>query len=165
MWRVFAVAALLSVAPSSMHAQLVPGAPATDWNRARTEYSLAVLRDYNALMEDWREALRDGTAAGSAEYYADEARLLVGESEPVQGRDAIRSYFERIGPSLLELRTGLTDFVASDHLAYATGPVLYRYRDEAGATRTAVGTHVTVIARDNRRWRIRMQVLNYVPDA
>ena len=91
--------------------------------------------------------------------------LIVGGRPPVQGRDSIRSYLDGINATLVDIRTGLLDFVASDNLAFASGPVLYRYRDEAGAIQSLTGSHVTVVTREGRRWRIRTQVLNYVDPA
>ena len=153
--------ALLVAAPMTTHAQLVPGAPATDWDRARNEYSLSVLRQYNELINEWREKFEKGEASKAADYYSEQGRLILAGQPPLQGRDSIGGYFDSIDDNLVEIRTGLTDFVASDNVAYATGPIVYRFRDEAGATRTKVGTHVTVLARENRRWRIRTQVISY----
>lgn len=152
----------LVAAPAAAFAQLVPGAPTTDWDRARAEYTQAVLREYNALITDWRENFEEKAAPRSAEYYTEGALLMVTGRAPVQGRDSIRAYLDGINATLVEIRTGLTDFVASDNLAYASGPVLYRYREDSGAIRSIVGHHVTVVTREGRRWRIRSQVLNYV---
>lgn len=154
-------AALLAAAPATSYAQLVPGAPATDWDRARNEYSLTVLRQYNELINEWREKFERGEGDRAAEHYAEQGRLILAGQPPLQGRDSIRSYFDSIEEGLIEIRTGLTDFVASDNVAYATGPIVYRFRDGSGATRSRVGTHVTVLARENRRWRIRTQVISY----
>lgn len=153
--------ALLIAAPATTYAQLVPGAPTTDWDRARNEYSLSVLKQYNELINEWREKFERGEAQKAAEHYSEQGRLILAGQPPLQGRDSIGAYFDRIDESMVEIRTGLTDFVASDNVAYAMGPVVYRFRDESGATRSKVGTHVTVLARENRRWRIRTQILSY----
>jgi ketosteroid isomerase-like protein len=154
-------AALLAVAPVTLVAQVPPGAPATDWDRIRAEYSVSVLREYNSLINDWRAHFEDGSAPRSADYYSEAAWFFVDGVPPMQGRDSIRNYLESIKGELVEIRTGLADFVASDNLAYATGPLLYRYREESGAVRSIVGHHVTVLTREGRRWRIRSQVLSW----
>lgn len=162
MFRLAVSAALLvAVVPTGTSAQVVPGAPATDWDRMRTEYSVSVLRQYNKLIDEWRANFENGSAHAAADYYTETARLYVGDLSPMQGRDSIRSYLDSVGGELVEIRTGLADFVASDNLAYATGPLLYRYREESGAVRSIVGHHVTVVTRERGRWRIRSQVLRY----
>ena len=152
-------------AAGAASAQVVPGAPAIDWDRSRAEYTQAILGDYNELITEWRENFESGEARRSAEHYTEGAMLIVGGQPPVQGRDSIRSYLDGINATLVDIRTGLLDFVASDNLAFASGPVLYRYRDETGAIHSLTGNHVTVVTRQGRRWRIRTQVLNYVDPA
>jgi ketosteroid isomerase-like protein len=159
---IVAGAALLLLAAAEGSAQHVPGAPVTDWDRTRREYTIAVLRDYNSVMSEWRERLSGGEAAKAADYYADGAVLMVSGEAPVQGRDSIRAWLVRTAPNFVDLRTALSDFVASDNLAFATGPVAYTFRESGSvAQKTIAGHHVTVLVRENRRWRIRSQVLKY----
>lgn len=142
-------------------AQIVPGAPAIDWDRSRAEYTQEMLGEYNELITKWRENFEVGRAPKSADHYAEGALLIINGQAPVQGRDSIRSYFDGIDETVVEIRTGLLDFVASDNLAFASGPLVYRFRDETGAIRSHTGHHVTIVTREGRRWRIRTQVLNY----
>jgi uncharacterized protein (TIGR02246 family) len=168
MWRYSPAALLvasLALAPTAVDGQQMPGAAPLDLERSRAEYSAAVIREYNLLMHDWRGTLDERTPERTAHFYADGALLLVSGEEAAQGRDAIRGLFEEFLPQIVELRTGLSDFVASDNLAYATGPLLLHYRSGAGASiQTVHGHHVTVLVRENRRWRIRSQVLQYEAD-
>ena len=54
----------------------------------------------------------------------------------------------------------VSDFVASDRLAYALGPFYWEVRESAGApSRVVTGTHVTILVREGRRWKIRSQIL------
>lgn len=157
---------MVAAGAGTASAQVVPGAPAVDWERSRAEYTHAMLGDYNELITEWREAIEAGESRRSAEHYTEGAVLIIGGQSPVQGRDSIRTYLEGIHATLVDIRTGLVDFVASDNLAFASGPVLYRYRDASGAIHSLTGNHVTVVTRQGRRWRIRSQVLNYVdPDS
>jgi len=160
-----AIAALclstLSVAGS---AQLVPGAPPTDWSTAQNEYRLTVLREYHVLISGWYSALNDGDAAVAAASYTDSALLLVSGHDAVQGRDSIAAFLGEFTRGVQEIRTGLTDFLASDRLAYATGPMIFTVRTAgSGAARSITGQHVTVLVREGRRWRIHSQVLKYEP--
>lgn len=160
--RIALPALLLLFGATAASAQLVPGAPTTDWERARADYTTNTLRDYNALITGWGTALGEGDARSAAAHYTDAAVLLFGSTQAVKGRAAIRDYFVEVAGQLVEIRTGLTDFAASDHLAYATGPAIYTYRDaNTRATHTVLGNHVTVLFREGRRWRIRSQVLSF----
>jgi uncharacterized protein (TIGR02246 family) len=155
-------ALLVTATAVPAHAQHVPGAPSIDWDRARNDYTASVLRDYNSVIAEWRETLDNGDVGRALSYYSDGAMILVPGSAAIQGRDSIRAFLQGFAPNVLEIRTGLTDFVASDYLAYATGPLMYTYRTgEAGPIHTVVGNHVTILVREGRRWRIRSQVLKY----
>lgn len=155
-------AILVLCAVGTADAQLVPGAPVTDWDRARADFTITVLREYNTVINNWRENLGAGDAAGAAAHYTEGGILLVSGAEVVQGRTAIEGFLETMTGRLVEIRTGLTDFVASDQLAYATGPTLYTYRDgTSGTVRSVTGNHLTVLVREGRRWRIRSQVLKF----
>lgn len=157
-----ASAILLFLAASETSGQRVPGAPVTDWDQTRREYTIAVMRDYDMVMTEWRETLSRGEVSKAADLYAAGAVLMVSGEAPVQGRDSIRAWLTRTAPSVVEIRTSLSDFVASDNLAYATGPVACTLRQEGSlAERTITGHHVTVLVRENRRWKIRSQVLKY----
>lgn len=154
--------ALLLAVPATARAQHVPGAPSTDWERARRDYTASVLRDYNTVMNEWRQTLDNGDVSRALTFYSAGALVLMPGVDAVQGHDSIRSFLQRTVPNIIEIRMGLTDFVASDHLAYATGPLMYTYRTAAtGPVHTVIGNHVTVIVREGRRWRIRSQVLQY----
>jgi len=159
---VVATAVLFCGLAQAGSSQLVPGAPTTDWDVAQNEYRLTVLRDYNTLITEWRSTLNSGDAAAAAANYEAGALLLVSGLDPVQGRDSIASFFGGFTGTLLEIRTGLTDFLASDKLAYAAGPMIYSFREAgSGRARTVTGNHVTVLVREGRRWRIHSQVLKY----
>jgi ketosteroid isomerase-like protein len=167
MWKYARTALLFAAiaAPASVAGQHMPGAAPLDLDRSRAEYTTAVIREYNLLMRDWRETLSDRTPDQTARFYADGALLLVSGETAALGREAIQGLFEEPLPQIVEMRTGLADFVASDNLAYATGPLMLIYRDRPGASvQTIQGHHVTVLVREGRRWRIRSQVLQYDAD-
>jgi len=157
---IVSAAIAFSAAAAPARAQLVPGAPRTDWEVAQSEYRLGVLREYSAMMSGWSSALSAGEAAAAAAEYSENAQLLVSGHGMVQGRDSIAAFLRAFGSDLVELRTGLTEFLASDRLAYATGPLIYTFR-QGGAGRPVTGQHVTVLVREGRRWRIHSQVLQY----
>jgi uncharacterized protein (TIGR02246 family) len=153
------VCAMTAWAPAMVQAQVVPGAPGVDWDRERHEYTAEVLRAYTALMAEWREAWHRGDARSTAELYSSHAILLVADSLPLEGRVTIENYLRNVLPRTVEIRTGLSDFVASERLAYALGPFYFDVKSGDGASRQVLtGTVVTVLVREGRRWRIRSQI-------
>lgn len=160
------LAAVLWMAlPLHLGAQLVPGAPKTDWDRAHSEFTLDVLRQYNALMGDWRDRLHEGNAAKAAALYSATAQVLVTGHEPIQGRDSIAAWLGEFAGTLVEVRMSVSDFMASDRLAYAVGALLFSSRADSATTvvRPFTGRHVTVLLREGRNWRIHSQVLHFTP--
>jgi ketosteroid isomerase-like protein len=167
MWKYVRAALIFAAiaAPTAVAGQHLPGAAPLDIDRSRAEYTSSVIREYNLLMRDWRETLSLRAPAQTARFYADGALLLVSGGTAAHGREAIQGLFEELLPQVVEMRTGLADFVASDNLAYATGPLMLYYRDQTDASiQTTQGHHVTVLVREGRRWRIRSQVLQYDAD-
>lgn len=152
--------ATLALAPATLQAQIVPGAPTTDWHRERQEFTADVLKAYDRMMTEWRMAWQKGDLAAVTEFYLDDALLFVGDTVPLQGKSKFAAQLQRMVPLTVELRTGLSDFVASDRLAYALGPFYWEVRESAGArSRVVTGTHVTILVREGRRWKIRSQIL------
>ncbi len=139
-------------------AQHVPGAPTIDWEREQQEYRLDVLRSYNQVMKEWREAWERGDAQAALRFYADGAYLFVSDQDLIEGRESIHRYLQTTLPNVIEIRTGLSDFVASDRLAYALGPFWFQYRDNSNGVRSVSGTFVAVLVRQGRQWKIRSQV-------
>jgi uncharacterized protein (TIGR02246 family) len=154
---------LLLAAAGALSGQRVPGAPPIDWERESAEYRVEVLKAYNDLMTEWRHAWEGADARRAADFYAETAVLVVPDSAPIQGKQRIQEYFVNALPKVLEIRTGLSDFVASDRLAYALSPVWYREKNTSGAERAFTGTCMTVLVREGRRWKIRSQIFRFQP--
>jgi ketosteroid isomerase-like protein len=158
--RTFVALLLTTLAPVAAPAQVIPGAPRTDWERERHEYTAEVLRAYNEVIANWREVWLRGDANATADHYSARAILLIGDSLPLEGRPAIQQYLQRVVPRTIEIRTGLSDFVASERLAYAMGPFYFVVREADGGTQDVLtGTAVTILVREGRNWRIRSQIL------
>lgn len=154
------VATLVGGAPAA--GQLVPGAPNTDWEREHNEFTLGVLRDFNGIITQWRDALNGGRGAAAATHYAPSAQLLVTGHSPLIGRDSIGAFLAHFAATLVEIRIAPAEFFASDKLAYSAGPLILARRDSVGGrVRSYSGRHVTVLQRDGRRWRILSQVLHF----
>lgn len=148
-----------AAAPAALRAQVVPGSPPVDWRETQRNYSHEMLRNYNSLMQSWREAWQLGDAVAVAHLYSPDAGLVLADGERLQGRAAIQKHFEQRLGGALDVRTGLLDFVASGRMAYATGPLWYQYRDARGQAQTVVGHFVVVLVKEEGQWKIRSQVL------
>ena len=81
----------------------------------------------------------------------------------LQGRDTIAAWLGEFGAAVIEIRTGVTEFLASDRLAYATGAMVFSARDlrDPRVVHSFTGQHVTLLLREGRTWRIHSQVLAY----
>jgi ketosteroid isomerase-like protein len=155
----------LVTSAGSLDAQVVPRAPTPDWERERREFTAEMLRDYNALIREWSDALVQGNARTVISLYAEGAYLLLPGGEPLQGREAIERFLTGRQVDVIELRTGLVDFSASARMAYALGPFWYQVRDPSGMLHTVTGTLVTVMIMERNRWRIRSHVFQPAPAA
>ena len=156
------IALSVTLLASPTAAQVGRGAPNINWDRDRNEYSAEVLKAYNDVMQSWRDAWQGEDAKAMADLYTDAAYLILPDAELIQGRDSIRSALSNALPGLVEVRTGLTEFMASDRTAYALGPFWYRIRVGENA-RTLIGTHVTILIREGRTWKIRTQIFTSAP--
>lgn len=158
--RLIALSATLLATPAA--AQVIPGAPTVNWDRDRNEYNTEVLKAYNDVMQAWRDAWQGEDAKAMAALYSDRAHLILPDAELIQGRDSIQSELAKALPGVVEVRTGLSEFMASDRTAYALGPFWYRIRDGEN-TRTLIGTYVTILIREGRTWKIRTQMFTSAP--
>jgi ketosteroid isomerase-like protein len=141
-----------------------PFTPPLDWQSEAREYRSAVVRAYVALLEDVRNAWLSADAAQSASHYTEDATLLVDDVGLLQGKGSIEAYLQESLTDLLELRTGLTDFVTSDRMAYGIGPFWLRRRAEDGTVREVAGTYALVAYRVGRTWKIRSHIIRAAPD-
>ncbi len=146
-------------------AQMIPGASDTDWNRERQLFTAEVLREFNAAMAEWRGAWQRGDARTVASFYSEGAYLVGVDGKLLRGRQAIEESLKAKLPKASEIRTGLSDFIASDRLAYAIGPFWYQYQSPDQATETVTGTYVTVLVPERNSWKIRSQTFQREPSA
>lgn len=156
--------ALLLGMPALAEGQMLPGAERTDWERQAQQYSAESLKEFNAMMARWRAAWVQGNLKAATDLYAEGAYLMLPDTDLLEGRARIQEALSTRLPRVEEVRTGLTDFMTSDRLAYAVGPFFFQMRDESGATQTLSGTFMAVAVRDGRGWKIRSQVMRLEPE-
>jgi ketosteroid isomerase-like protein len=156
----FAAALLFSTTVPAA-GQVLPYSPPVDWRADAREYTSTVLRSYSALMDDLRRTWAAGDVGAAIRLYANEATLLVEDGVLIEGRAAIQAYLTGMLPRVTELRTGLTDFVTSDRLAYGVGPVWLLLDGDGADRQELTGTFVVLAVREGRNWRVRSQVFRF----
>lgn len=149
----------LACAAGTARAQTLPGVEDVDFNAQTRDYNVAILREYQKVMDQWRQAWERKDARGLASIYTPAAYVVFEDGNPVQGSGAIQALFQSRLADKGSVRTGVTDFVASDRLAYAIGSYVYEEKEADGTLREVTGTFVSVLVRDRDHWKLRSQVL------
>jgi ketosteroid isomerase-like protein len=124
-----------------------------------TLYELALqMSPVKDAIAGWRTAWGRGEPDVLAEQYTEDALLVMPEGTPLRGRALIERYFVDQMPALGTVRVSQMDFHSSGRLAFMAGPLIYDIARRDRAFMDVMGMHLTVLARDDDRWRIRLQV-------
>jgi ketosteroid isomerase-like protein len=112
-----------------------------------------------ALLDRFHAAFAAGDVGRCTTLFADDAKLCLLYREALDGRDAIRAWFEesfeRVDTSAWEPRTELLE--VHDDAAYAYGTYTERLRTRADDSRQLVrGRLVFFLRRSPEGWRIRL---------
>ena len=138
-----------------------PGAPGGDGRGAGAflaEYYAEVIQRVGEAMTDWRLAVRQDDLEETVGSYWEDAQLLFPGRQPIVGQTAIGAFFEDFLPSIGEFQTSMIDFDASGRMGFITGPFYYEVPVSTGSPERVEGTHVTILIRRGRDWRIRSQI-------
>lgn len=126
---------------------------------ARGEYYAYVIRSITDQLGEWRADWEADDLDDLTRRYTQNGVLyLPGNGNPIRGRDALRTEFARLLPSVGSIDLGMAEFDASGGMAYIAGRISYRIDDGADGHRVR-GGHVTILVREGRTWRIRFQHL------
>jgi uncharacterized protein (TIGR02246 family) len=124
-----------------------------------TLYELALqMSPVNEAIAGWHTAWGRGEPDVLAQQYTEDALLIMPEGTPIRGRALIERYFVDQVPALGTVRISQMDFHSSGRLALVVGPLIYDIERPDGAVMDVMGMHLTVLARDDDRWQIRLQV-------
>ena len=166
--RVTAVGAAVMWSTPGLQAQSSnPGAPGGDGRGAGAflaEYYAEVITRVGESMTAWRAAWRNDDLETTVDYYWEEAQILFPGTDPIIGQFAIEEFFAELLPTVGELQTSMIDFDASGRMGFVSGPFYYDVPQAAGSPLRVEGTHVTILLRKGRDWKIRSQVFR-VPAA
>ncbi len=157
------ITVMILVLPASLRAQVLPVPTAPNLQQEMQRYSAEVLKHYNSLLTNWRNAWRAQDAHALARLYTEDAILLPPDSEPLQGRQAIQAHFQEILDATRDIQIGVADFSSSSTLAAASGRYWQEVAGAAGEVSRISGTYMTVLRRDGRSWRIRSQLFRPDP--
>ncbi len=138
-----------------------PGAPGGDGRGAGAflaEYYAEVIQRVGEAMTEWRLAVREDRLDRTVDSYWEEAQLLFPDRQPIIGERALREFFEAFLPTIGEFQTSMIDFDASGRMGFVTGPFYYEVPVAGGSSERVEGTHVTILLRKGRDWKIRTQI-------
>jgi len=118
-----------------------------------------------ATREAFVEAVRSGDAEAAAAVYASGARLLPPVAAPLEGREAIASYWQAgVDAGLVEAALEARELRRFDGVAYEVGRYSLRLEPADGATVVDRGAYVLVHERQgDGSWRWAVEMFN--PDA
>jgi uncharacterized protein (TIGR02246 family) len=124
--------------------------------------------DRNAIAathQTFERAVREGNATAAAAVYARGARLLPPVAAPLEGREAIASYWQAgVDAGLVEAALEAREVRHFDDVAYEVGRYSLRLEPVGSATVVDRGAYVLVHERqDDGSWRWAVEMFN--PDA
>ena len=152
----------LAVCAGPLDAQT--GAPGGDGRGAGAflaEYYADVITEMGEAMTEWRAAWRADDLEETVNSYWEEAQVLFPERPPIIGHSAITAFYAELLPKVGEVQTSMIDFDASGRMAFVSGPFFYEVPSRNGSPDRIEGTHVTVLLRKGRDWRIRSQIFRF----
>lgn len=139
--------------PHDTLAQRTPGFDG-GYDEALAEFRAERLREFDALLTGWLEAVQAKDVEALMEFYAEDAFIHLGE--PVRGEEAVRAFLKSWLPGVAALEAGLADFEASGRMTYATVNVRV-HRGEVSGPRP--GTLMVITYRGRGGTKIRSQFL------
>src|SRR5262245_34310184 len=121
---------LLTLLPSAAYAQLMPGGRSVDVDLQRAQFNEVMLKSARETMQ----ALQDAwpTAAGAEQIgklYHDAATIVQPGGALISGAPAIRALTDSLRARARQATLALTDFEASEGIAYVYGPLFMEPHD------------------------------------
>jgi uncharacterized protein (TIGR02246 family) len=115
-----------------------------------------------ATHERFERAVREGDAAGAAAVYERRARLLPPVAAPLEGRDAIASYWQAgVDAGLVAAELEPSELRHFDGVAYEIGRYSLRLEPADGPAVIDSGAYVLVhLRQDDGSWRWAVEMFN-----
>lgn len=122
----------------------------------------ATMADVEQAQAQWIQLAEAGDAAGVAQLYDADAVMLVGDGEPMVGRQAIQAGLSFEGLTGMEINTQYTEL--GIELVSTWGTYAQTYQTPEGAEQTVSGTFLAVARRQaDDTWQIVYHMS--IPDA
>jgi CubicO group peptidase (beta-lactamase class C family)/ketosteroid isomerase-like protein len=151
-----ALAALLLATPG---AGQMPGGRGVDTDLQRAQFTSVMLGVVRAQISEWMDVWQSGSVDQLARRYSPTATIVPPGGRPVQGPDEIAEFSAASMALASDAALSITDFDASEGIAYMYGP--YTFAPRHAGEQHATGHHVTLLQRDGRTWRIRAQLYRH----
>lgn len=146
----------LAMTSVPLAAQHIPGVSRVRyWDSERARYRAESLEEVQVVMGEWQRKWSADEPDELADYYVDEARLML-TLDAVEGKKDIEEFFEELLPTVGGMSFALTEFEVDGNMAYLLGGFVYTESD-GSATRHA-GQFMAFLLKDGGDWRIRSQL-------
>lgn len=110
---------------------------------------------------NFMDAFKRGDAAGVAELYTRDAKLLPPDNQMMSGTEAIQSFWQgamRMGIKEAKLET--VEVEARNDLAYEIGRYTLTIQPEGGESMAVLGKYVVVWKNDGGSWKLHVDIWN-----
>lgn len=128
---------------------------------AYSQPASAARKAIEANAKTFIEELNKGNAAGVAQIYAIDAKLLPPNDKMIEGRANIQTFWAgAIGAGLKLTSLSITTLTPAGNLLVETGKYVSTIPGAGGATITDEGKYVVVWRREGRGWKIIRDIFN-----
>ena len=141
--------------PEVATAQL-PGGAIVGPGRNAYEYAQRMQIDLAGYLRAWERSWDSESDPPLRDHYESDALVVQPNGRFVQGQEKVTKFADTMSELSAEAFTSMTDFEASEGIAYTWGPYAIVPREGDGTA--DAGSLLSILFRDNDRWRIRTQV-------
>ena len=122
-------------------------------------------QEVEQFIRDFQSLFYAGDAPTMASFYANDAKLMAEDTDPILGRGAIEQFWkvvcELARKANARRKISLEEVTASGNLGYALGTVVVRVPQNRGPEREIRFKYVTIWRRENDgRWRLVVDISN-----
>ena len=122
-------------------------------------------QEVEQFSRDFESLFYAGDAAAMASFYANDAKLMAEDTDPILGRSAIEQFWkivcEQAKQAKARRKIYLEEVTASGKLGYALGTVVVRVPQNGGQEREITFKYATIWRReDDGQWRVVVDISN-----
>jgi len=122
-------------------------------------------KEVEQFTRDFESLFYAGDAATMASFYAEDAKLMAEDTDPIWGRSAIEEFwkvvYEMARQANARRKISLEEVTASGNLGYALGTVVVHVPQDGAQEREITFKYATIWRReDDGRWRLVVDISN-----